>query len=476
MEPRSFAKARQSTVSSSSPASNLTRRCPRWSGWGVACALLLSCASHSDRTKEARSALDAQAPKRALSLYNDELEVDSAKELPEEVSGDNALLLLDRALILQQLGDFELASRDLQVADKEIEMLDFSRSTADEIGRYLFSDDTGPYKSPPYEKLMINTMNMINYLARGDLSGGRIEARRFAVMQKYLKDNEDSAGASLLGPGSYLAGYIFEKSGEPQSAMRYYDEALSFGDFRTLEPTIIDLSRKSSYRTPRLTKVIESAPTPPDTSPTPDGKAEPASGEVLVIISFGRVPAKIAKRVPIGLALTYASGFISPNDRARANSLAAQGLVTWVNYPELQKTKRYHDIPQFELDNQIQSLDGVAVDKLTVAAWNETKGSVIASAITRMIARVVAGQAANKAGGEGGVGLLLSLATQATLTATDTPDTRSWSTLPARIAIGRVKVAPGVHTVTLQARGQTLVKKLEVKPGGWTALNLTVLR
>ncbi len=446
-------------------------RCTSW--LGLACALALGCASHSDRTKEARSALDSHAPKRALALYNEELEVDSAKDLPGEVSGDNALLLLDRAIILQQLGEFELSARDLQVADKQVEMLDFSRGTADEIGRYLFSDDTGPYKSPPYEKLMINTMNMINYLVRGDLSGGRIEARRFAVMQKYLKDNEDSAGAALLGPGSYLAGYIFEKSGEPQSAMRYYDEALSFGDFRTLEPTIVELAAKSSYRTPRLTQVIERGQAASD-APPPEASQE--SGEVLVVISFGRVPAKIAKRVPIGLALTYASGFISPTDRARANSLAAQGLVTWVNYPELQKPKRYPDVPQFLLDEEIQSLDGVAIDKLTVSAWNDSKGSVIASAITRMIARVVAGQAANKAGGEGGVGLLLSLATQATLTATDTPDTRSWSTLPGRVAIGRVKVAPGVHTVKLQARGQTLVKKLEVKPGGWTALNLTVLR
>jgi hypothetical protein len=439
---------------------------------------LVSCASHSDRTKEARSALDANAPQRALALYNEELEVDSAKDLPKEVEGDNAVLLLDRAVILQQLGENELSARDLQVADKQIEMLDFSRGTADEIGRYLFSDDVGPYKSPPYEKLMINTMNMINYLVRGDLSGGRIEARRFAVMQKYLEDNEDSPGASLLGPGSYLAGFIFEKSGEPQTAMRYYDEALAFGEFRTLEPAVVDLAGRSSYRTPRLAKIIDASTPQSDTTPTEqaDGSAEEKPGEVLVILSFGRVPAKIAKRIPIGLALTYASGALSPHDRVRANELAAQGLVTWINYPELQKPKRYMGNPSFELDERARRLDGVAVDKLTVAAWNESKGSVVASAITRMIARVVAGKAANKAGGEGGVGLLLSLATQATLTAADTPDTRSWSTLPGRIALGRVKVAPGRHTVRLEARGRTLQKTIDVKPGGWAALNLTVLR
>lgn len=444
-------------------------RCRRGLG---ALALLMtgtSCAGHAARTQDARDALDVGAPTRALSLYNEMLEVDSAEKLPDDLGGDNALLVLDRAMVLQQLGEHQLSARDLETADKRIELLDFSRSTADEIGRYVFSDDVGPYKSPPYEKLMINTMNMVNYLVRGDLAGGRVEARRFTVMQNYLKGHEGAA-AALLGPGSYLAGFIFEKSGEPQSALRYYDEALSAGEFNTLDRTIVELCQRASYRTPRINAVLERAERSPETD-------EPAQGgELLVILSYGRVPAKVAERVPIGLALTYASGALSPADRARANSLAAQGLVTWVNYPELEKPKRYTDRPGFTVDGQDQGLDGVSVDKLTVQAWNDGKGAVVASAITRMISRVVAGQAANKVGGEGGVGLLLSLATQATLTATDTPDTRSWSTLPAKIALGRLEVPAGKHVIELKARGQSLRKELEVKPGGFAVLNLTVLR
>src|SRR6187455_1533975 len=151
----------------------------------VALFALQACAGHSDRTLEARSALDAGRPEAALKLYNEELEVKTEKDLPEDTGGDNTLLLLDRSMILQQLKKYELASRDLQLADKEIELLDFSHNALDSIGKYTFSDDTGPYKAPPYEKLMVNTMNMVNYLARGDLNGARIEARRLAVMQKY---------------------------------------------------------------------------------------------------------------------------------------------------------------------------------------------------------------------------------------------------------------------------------------------------
>lgn len=453
----------------------------RWLRGVFAVVLLASgCAGHAARTEDARSALDANRPSEALRLYNEILGVESAKELPKKTDGDNALLILDRSVILQQLGEHELSSRDLELADKQVELLDFSRSTADEIGRYLFSDDVGPYKSPPYEKLMINTMNMVNYLVRGDLSGGKVEARRFAVMQKYLKDYESESSA-LLGPGSYLAGFIFEKSGEAQTALRYYDEALATGQFTTLNQPVVALTQRASYRTPRINAILEKyAPkaAPPDEASAPTEAADPPppDAEILVILSFGRVPAKVAKRVPIGLALTYASGALSPHDRMRANELAAQGLVTWVNYPELEEPKRYTGISQFSVNQTEQRLDGVPIDELTVKAWNESKGPVIASAITRMISRVIAGKAAREAGGDGGVGLLLSLATQATLTAADTPDTRSWATLPGRIAVGRVKVPAGTHRVRIATRGQVLERQIQLAPGGWAAVNLTVLR
>src|SRR5690606_28788116 len=215
----------------------------------------VGCAGHSDRTLEARSALDAGRPKTALQLYNEELEVGSEKEIPEDVGGDNALLLLDRSMILQQLEKYELASRDLELADKQIELLVFSCNALAGIGKCLCSDDTGPYKARPYEKLMINTMNMVNYLARGDLNGARIEARRLAVMQKYFRDSESPAQA-MMGPGSYLAGFTFEKSGRPDQALRYYDEALAFGNYQSLRDAVTRLSRVSGYSTPRLRKLM----------------------------------------------------------------------------------------------------------------------------------------------------------------------------------------------------------------------------
>jgi hypothetical protein len=290
----------------------------------------------------------------------------------------------------------------------------------------------------------------------------------------------------MMGPGSYLAGFTFEKSGRADEALRYYDEALEFGEYESLREAVERLSRQSGYSSPRLKALLgqtvgdqgsEAAPAQGEVAPSQASSPSDNSGEILTIINFGRVPAKFAKRIPIGLALTYASGALSPGDRAAADRLALQGLVTWVNYPELGRSRGTWGTPSYALNGQWQRLEGaLAVDREARATYKEARGVIIGSAITRMVSRIVAGRVAQEAAGNNAaLGLLLNLGTQATLTATDTPDTRSWSTLPARITFSRVRVPPGKHKIVLTASGFEKSQTVEVKPGGWAVASLTVL-
>ena len=431
-------------------------------------ALTAGCADHASHTLPARTALDAGRGEQALAALDKELDVQRPEDVPAKVESDKVLFLLDRAMVLNQLERYKLVSRDLEIADKSLEILDFKRSTQDEIGKYLFSDETGPYRAPAYEKLLVNTINMECYLARGDLTGARIEARRLSVLERFFRDTNDP-GEKLMGPGDYLAGFIFEKSGQSQEALRYYDGALALESYDSLTEPVARLLAQSSFKSARLEKLAAKAgdvkPAPPDTA------------EILVVVNYGRVPAKIAERIPIGLALTYASGAISPFDQDRANRLAAQGLVTWVNFPRLGKPQGAYDLPRFGVDGHSENLgNALAVDLAAKQVWDTVQGKVVASAITRTITRILAGQVVQKATGDGLLGFLLGLGTQATMTAADTPDTRSWSTLPARIAIGRVRVPAGKHTIDLFARGVHKRVTVSLEPGGWTMAMLTVLR
>ena len=90
--------------------------------------------------------------------------------------------------------------------------------------------------------------------------------------------------------------------------------------------------------------------------------------------------------------------------------------------------------------------------------------------------RLVAGEATRKAAGGGLLGAVLSLGTQATLTATDVPDTRSWATLPARIGIARMVLPAGAHKLEISASQTQKRMSVDIKPGGWAVVNVTVLR
>jgi hypothetical protein len=345
-------------------------------------------------------------------------------------------------------------------------MLDLAHNAGDTIGEYVFSGSSSRYVAPPYEKLLINTLNMLNYLETKDLQGAKIEARRLAVMQKYISDQLGEKDNAIIGLGGFLAGFAFEKSGDADEALHWYDEAAAFTGFQSMKESVGPLLAKSSYTSPRLKAL--------------DGGKELGDdeGEIVFVVGYGRVPHKVPNRVPIGLALTLVANDIHPNDRVAANKLAAQGLVTWVNFPSLAPGQGKYEIPSCRLDDHyVQLEEAVDIDAQVRKQWHKIEGKVILSAITRLIARYAVGAGIQAAAGErSALGIIGSLATQATLTALDTPDTRSWETLPSRIAIARVRVPAGTHEVNIDARGVYRRQRIEVPARGWAVVSLMALR
>ncbi len=437
-------------------------------GFFFAIALLSVGCDHSSRTLKMRTALDAWQPAVAIKELDKELGVKNDRERPKKLDGDKAILVLDRATLQQALTQYELSEGDYQAADKAIDMLDLSHNAGDSIGKYIFSDSVGRYVAPPYEKLLINTLNILNYLELNDLSGARVEARRLAIMHKYYKDRLHQNNAAM-GLGGLLAGFVFEQSGDANEALHYYDDALATGSYPALSESIARAMMNGSYETPRLRAAAASAP----------ANASGDSGELLLVIGYGRVPHKIAERMPIGLALTAVSGSIHPSNVSAANKLAAQGLVTWVNFPTLAPA------PPGGYGTASATVDGAVVNTSDVAdlagearrEWKTVEAATIVSAITRLVTRYAAGEAARAAAGSNElIGVLASLATQGILTALDTPDTRSWETLPARVSVARITVPAGRRRVVLSARGVTRTQEVDIQKNGWGVVTLMALR
>ncbi|MCP4601543.1 MAG: hypothetical protein GY847_13695 [Proteobacteria bacterium] len=451
----------------------------------MALAVMGGCAGYAGSVQEIRSSLIAGDKERALKKANQALDVDKSDELPEKLKGDNALLLLERATVKQGLEQFSASAVDFRASDKHLELLDLKNDTMGNIGKFLFSDDSTVYKAPAYEKLMLNTLNMLNYIAVHDLEATRVEARRLRVIQDYLADEESEQDA-LLGLGSYLAGFTFEMSGKAEQALSHYDEALINGSFPSLNGPIKRLAACTGFRTERLESVIGSKQASATSTPVDACNLKPpGKGTILVVSSVGLAPHKVAKRIPIGAAIVIAGALLGALETAQAQRLAAKGLLTWVNFPMMEKTPERFSRTRIHIDGKaVQTEMGLDVTEQTIKAWDSMKAKLIVAAITRMITRFVAGEATEQAikgaGGNGIGALLAGLAVQGALVAADTPDTRSWVTLPSKIFITRKEVPPGQHeiTVTFEGKGGRSVqkKKVNVVEGGFVVVPVASMR
>lgn len=451
------------------------RRALRSLGLSIALALLASgCATYTDRMQDATQAVQAGEYATSLESLNKALRVDSEQELPGRWRSTDALTVLERGIVLQSLGRYKESSRDLSAAEQEIELLDLRRNGVDALGKYLYSDASGKYKAPPSERLALNAINLLNYLADGDLDGAAVEARRFQAAREFLA----TQGVEAKGPaalGAYLAGCVFEKLGEGDRALRYYEEALeSAGSLASLRAPVARLAPANAYRGPALKRLLEeggASPAPGSTRRA--GQGEPM-GEILVVTAVGRVPHKVPERMPIGAAIGFV-GTILTDDLSILERSAFKVLV----FPALQPVGSQLSSVAVAVDGKDSPLELITDLGAAVSAeYEANKPAIIAAGLTRMLARAAIAEGARAAGNQGDnvIGIVAALATEAALVAADRPDTRSWTLLPGRVLATRIPVRAGDHTVEV-AFGQSgaLPRQFDVTvaPGGLATVVVT---
>jgi hypothetical protein len=434
-------------------------------------AAAAACASYSERTQAARSALEAGQYDEALAQLNRALGVESADELPVEWKKDAPLAALERATLLQAMGDFARSARDFQAADRELEVLDIGSDPGGEIARYLYSESVSKYQTTPAEKLSLNALNLLNYLARGDLAGAAVEARRFTVMRQYLLayDPDHAHGAF----GSYLAGFVFERLREPDRALRYYEEALQQGTLDTLREPVARLAPLAPYRGERLAALLGEAP---DSLPGPG----PQESEILTVVSLGRVPLRVPRRIPAGAAVGLAGTYVTGDPKWIGYS-----ALKVVVYPELAPSGSLLTGARLRVDGREARIERASdLAREVTREYEAVKPAILGAAVSRLIARAALAEGARRAGAEAGgsgdaVSWIAALLTEGAFLALDQPDTRSWTLLPASVWVSRESVAPGRHRVEIELEGgagETRAFDVDVPAGGWAAVVFTAPR
>lgn len=403
--------------------------------WGLVLLSLIAltgCATdYVGRTRAIRTAYESHDDRRALELIDEELE--------EGARNDELLLLLDKGMVLHAAGRWEESIQVLAKADRLSQQLD-AISISEEAGALLANERHRAYRGEDFEKLMISTLQALNYAQLGKDEDALVEVRR--VNERIRKMvAEEGKPYEQLAIARYLGGVLYEDQREWDSAFIDYQEAAKLHpELGGLAEPLLRLARKTG-RTDVYEALQKRYPS------IREAELGPGDGQLVVIIEAGRSPQKEQDQV-----------------RHRRG-----GVVELVAVPRF----RDRGAPaQTRLRIGERELTAIPMTSLTAVAklhLNDRVGRILAQALA---------SATVKAGVAAGVGSLtrsqeIGLLTFLVLSAANQADLRSWLSLPAEFQVARAPLPKGRHPISVDYGGHVTQHEVEIRPG---RISLLVLR
>lgn len=179
--------------------------------------------------------------------------------------GNEVLMRMERGTLLQAVGRYRESSSEFETAARKIEayenraVISASKGAA-QVASLVVNEQAKPYEGEDYEKVLVHTLNALNYLMLGDIEGARVEIRNSYRRQQELYDKhsqelEKSAADSRGKEGmdafrkADSQGYdlLVQHAGGVrsiyQSAFAYYVSALVYELNREQDEAYIDLKK-----------------------------------------------------------------------------------------------------------------------------------------------------------------------------------------------------------------------------------------
>jgi len=375
--------------------------------------VLNGCATYGQKTQSMRSNLLSG-------------QIAAARDLVEQMpNDDDALIELNKGMLRRMTGDYQASNQVFEQAKKRIDEL-YGVSVSEQVGAVTVNDTLRAFQGDRYEQVLLNAYMALNYIQLGDLDAARVEMMQADVkMREWGEQPEEDAFVR------YLSGIIYEMLGEDDQALVSYRQAYevyrSSHDRIGLEAPLIvkkDLLRLlASQRLWDEYKQLKNEFGLKDFKALKTGNGY---GEVIIVLGNGLAPQREENAIQ-----TFSD---------EISNMVRIALPAYKQGPAvLPRARMQVDGKQLELET-VENIDALARSALS---------NDIAIITARALARAVIKYKAQKEVEDKQGGLAGFLMTVTNM-ATERADTRSWTTLPQQIEVGRLLLPEGQHQISIQ--------------------------
>jgi tetratricopeptide (TPR) repeat protein len=362
-------------------------------------------------------------------IYYYDGEYDRAMKELDELAGSSSnedyfLYLLERGKVRLAAGMYDSAIVDMQAAEHRFDEIEGTASVVEMISTSIVSDGSREYKPEPHEKILLNAYLLLSYWCAGDPEGAYVERNRVIRRLDDYLGTVTAAEDSLLDVpfARYLAAVLYENEG-------------------MLDDARIEYARVEGI-------FPEAVPWAPNSHLT----------EIVVLTEMGRGPVKVSREIRgyfekvDGQTYGYfnlpgnAGQQVYPVTSSMLGGDAEFGTVFTFAFPEYIRMPR-GAVYAYPVIDGVEAGMAVTLDDLeetAMEAFRRDLGTILLRSALRTYLQLLA---QNKL--EGDVGRIAS-AVATIFSAVETADTRSWQTLPSEIAVFRMEVEPGSHTVSMR--------------------------
>ena len=347
----------------------------------------------------------------------------SVKEKAEKDGGDQVVYLFEYATALQAAKEYKESTKAFLQAEDLTDIKDY-HSLSRQTGSLLLNEGMVQYKGEDYEKVLINAMLAINFLAQGDLSAAQVETRK--LNDKLYKYRFEAKRNYEQNPFAfYLSAMIWEENKNWDSAYIDFKRTYDLNpDFDYIKEDLI----RSAYRARRREDLDKYKKMWPKLAKAADVDRD--LGEIVLIYAQGWAPEK----------KPHPNFPRFPKLYPKSSSTAAARLVVQGGPKDTTQT--------------VYSVQDVAIKTL-----DDAYAGIIAKRAAGIAAKaVVADQIRQKNEALGALAWI-------TMNVLDQADLRQWGSLPQTFQVAKVRIKPGTYKV--QAAGLSPLMKETGEVSDW---------